>query len=159
MGIHEGDDLSDKVLNQVRDAARLEQYLTGIEVLLIENKPDIADLLQQVLVAAGAVVITTTTAEDAIAQLGHYRPDIVICNVCLPDRPGEWFIRQVRAHEIVDLRRIPAIAVAADTREVSAEKLMEAGFELYLSEFDVLLDFVAIVFNLAFRAESTQRHL
>lgn len=48
--------------------------LVGTQVLLVEDEPDIAELLAFVLKQAGADVLEATSALEALHKLTHYSP-------------------------------------------------------------------------------------
>src|SRR5689334_8445222 len=104
--------------------------LEGIQILLVEDEPDIAELFTFVLQEEGAEVIYTTSAAEALLVLEHQQPDILICNIKLPDHNGDWLIQQVRQSGFN--RAIPAIAVTSYTREVAADSMLNAGFQGFL---------------------------
>ncbi|MEH1940066.1 MAG: response regulator [Nostoc sp.] len=112
------------------------QQLAGTLILLVEDEPDIADLLTFILEAAGAEVIALTDAEAALDLIESLHPDILLCNVKLPDRDGNWLIEQIRVHSCSSLRQLPAIAITSYTREVSSYKALNAGFNRFLVKLE-----------------------
>ncbi|MBD1847263.1 response regulator [Cyanobacteria bacterium FACHB-63] len=106
--------------------------LAGVKVLLVEDECDIADLLLFILSEAGAEAIAVRQAKDALAQLHRSRPDILLSNVRLPDRNGDWLIQEIRQAEFGRMPRLPAIAVTSYTREFDANTVLEAGFDRFL---------------------------
>jgi CheY-like chemotaxis protein len=62
--------------------------LTGVHVLLIEDEPDIAELLCFVLRDAGADVVEAISAFEALHPLTQYSPNVIVCNLRLPDMDG-----------------------------------------------------------------------
>jgi CheY-like chemotaxis protein len=110
--------------------------LTGVQVLLVEDEPDIAALLVLVLETAGAAVTACTDAETALARIEALQPDILLCNVKLPLHDGDWLMQQIRRHTCSALRQLPAIALTSHTRDVSKFKALEAGFDHFLVKFE-----------------------
>ena len=74
------------------------QRLVKIRILLVEDEPDITELLIFILETAGAEVMALIDAEAALAMLQLFHPDILLCNVKLPDNDGNWLIKQIRGH-------------------------------------------------------------
>lgn len=126
---------SHQKINQETELNSL-QNLIGIQILLVEDEPDIADLLTFVLEADGAEVIALSDAEAALALVESLHPDILLCNVKLPDHDGNWLIEQIRVHSCSSLRQLPAIAITSYTREVSSHKALNAGFNRFLVKLD-----------------------
>jgi len=114
-----------------------EQSLAGIRVLLVEDEVDVAFLLQFILKNAGAEVIWVRSASKAFAQLQGAQPDVLLCDVKLPDQNGDRLIQQIRQLEMDTSLHLPAIALSSYTREISAERMIQAGFERFLpKDFD-----------------------
>jgi CheY-like chemotaxis protein len=126
---------TDQKINQETELNSL-QPLVGILILLVEDEPDIADLLIFILEAAGAEVMALTDAEAAFALVESLHPDILLCNVKLPDHDGNWLIEQIRVHSCLSLRQLPAIAITSYTREVSSYKALDAGFNRFLVKLE-----------------------
>ncbi|MBN3943432.1 MAG: response regulator [Nostoc sp.] len=112
------------------------QHLIGTTILLVEDEPDIADLLTFILEAAGAEVMALTDAETALDLIESLHPDILVCNVKLPDHDGNWLIEQIRVNSCPSLRQLPAIAITSYTREVSSYKALNAGFNRFLVKLE-----------------------
>jgi DNA-binding response OmpR family regulator len=111
-----------------------DQLLKNLQILLVEDEADIADLLMFVLEEAGAEVTLVTYAGAALQALENYQPDILLCNVKLPDRQGDWLIEQIRDHESAQEKTLPAIALTSYTREVSEGKVLAAGFQQFMDK-------------------------
>jgi CheY-like chemotaxis protein len=125
-----------------------EPPLNGLQVLLVEDEPDIAELLIIMLKDVGAEITLVTSAEEALATLEHQHPDILISNIRLPMHNGDWLIREIRSHEPASTPPLPAIAITSYTRDVHAENLLEAGYHWYLPKPHDPDELVAIVWNL-----------
>ncbi|PHM07066.1 response regulator [Nostoc sp. 'Peltigera malacea cyanobiont' DB3992] len=68
------------------------QNLVGIRILLVEDEPDIAELLIFILKTAGAEVMAFINAEAALSMLELFHPDILLSNIKLPDPDGNWML-------------------------------------------------------------------
>ncbi|MEH2272049.1 MAG: response regulator [Nostoc sp.] len=126
---------TDQKINQETELNSL-QHLIGTTILLVEDEPDIADLLIFILEAAGAEVMALSDAEEALILVESLHPDILLCNMKLPDHDGNWLIEQIRVHSCPSLRQLPAIAITSYTREVSSHKALNAGFNRFLVKLE-----------------------
>lgn len=126
--------------------ADVEQPLAHLQVLLVEDEPDIAELLLLILRNAGAEVRLVTSAETALSLLEHYHPDVLISNVRLPEKNGDWLIRQVHAQQSQE--DLPAIAITSYSREVSQVKLLQSGFHCFMPKPLEPDDLIATVLHL-----------
>jgi CheY-like chemotaxis protein len=109
------------------------QPLKGMQVLLVEDEPNMAVSLTDVLEHSGAAVIAATTALEALQVLAVQRPQILVCNLRLPDLEGTHLLEQVRQAPDTALRQLPALAVTSSSREYSAAAL-KAGFDYFLAK-------------------------
>jgi two-component system, OmpR family, response regulator len=81
--------------------------LTGIRVVVVEDHGDSREILEQMLRFYGAVVMTASTASDALAKAPE--ADVIVTDFALP--PGEdgvWLLEQVNTRP----RPIPVILVS-----------------------------------------------
>ncbi|MEH2375723.1 response regulator [Nostoc sp.] len=126
---------TDQKINQETELNSLQQ-LVGTLILLVEDEPDIADLLIFILETAGAEVMALTDAEAALALVESLHPDILVSNIKLPHHDGNWLIEQIRVHSTPSIRELPAIAITSYTREVSSHKALNAGFNRFLVKLE-----------------------
>ena len=94
-----------------------------MQILLVEDDPDIRITLAQNLEDAGYVVSAAATAADALRLALASRPDLVLLDLMLPDRPGAEVCQTLRANPTT--RAVPVIMVTAR----SSEDDRIAGFE------------------------------
>lgn len=130
------DSIATDQMNNRESKLNSHQHLVGIRILLVEDEPDIAELLIFILETAGAEVMALMDAEAALSMLELFHPDLLLSNVKLPDRDGNWLIEQIRVHSSSLLRQLPAIAITSYTREVSSSKSLDAGFDRFLVKLD-----------------------
>ncbi|WP_414568420.1 response regulator [Nostoc sp. CCY 9925] len=126
---------TDRTTNQESELNSLQKLLR-IRILLVEDEPEIADLLTFILEAAGAEVIALADAETALALVETVDPDLLLCNVKLPNHDGNWLIEQIRVHSCPSIRQLPAIAITSYTREVSRHKALSAGFDRFMVKLE-----------------------
>lgn len=105
--------------------------LKHIQVLVIEDHTDSREIVQRVLEEAGASVITTCCAQEAIAMLDHIQPDVIVSDIAMPGEDGYQLLRQIRASKA---KEIPAIALTAYVRPEDRQEALEAGFQTHLSK-------------------------
>ena len=59
----------------------MSESLKGLQVLLIEDEPDIAELLHFILFQNGAAVTVATTALEGLLVLNEQQPQVLVCNL------------------------------------------------------------------------------
>ncbi len=108
--------------------------LTGIRVMAIDDDVDALTLLRVVLEAAGAEVVTMSSAVDALKRVGDVKPDALVVDIGMPRMDGLDFITRIRASPDADVRDIPAAALTAFARSQDRTKALDSGFEMHLAK-------------------------
>jgi CheY-like chemotaxis protein len=124
------------------------QPISGTRILLVEDEPDITQLLIILLEAAGAEVVSFIEAEQALDEIESLQPDVLLCNVKLPDHNGDWLVKQLRSHPSPLLQNLPAIAITSYTREVANFQTLNAGFDRFIPKIDKLNEIVGEIVDL-----------
>ena len=57
-------------------------------VLVVDDEPNIVDVVTMALRFQGFAVESAGTGGDAIAAVSHFRPDLIVLDVMLPDMEG-----------------------------------------------------------------------
>ncbi|GAB3150436.1 response regulator transcription factor [Microbispora hainanensis] len=90
-------------------------------LLVVDDEPDIRELLSASLRYAGFEVITASSGRDAVLIAGKMRPDLIVLDVMLPDLDG--FAVSDRLH--ASGRRIPVLFLTA--RDANEDKIVGLG--------------------------------
>jgi CheY-like chemotaxis protein/two-component sensor histidine kinase len=111
--------------------------IEGARALVIDDEDDARDLVQRVLEERGAIVTTTSSAEEAWALLAAIDIDIILCDIGMPGMDGYQLMRRIRSGAGKS-RRIPALALTAFARPEDRKKAILAGYQSHLSKpFDI----------------------
>lgn len=109
--------------------------LRNIQVLIVEDHLDSMELLLFVLEAQEAVIVTAASMKEAQEKLESLRPDVILCDLSLPDASGYTLMQAWRTREIeLAIPTIPAIALSGSIREPDQQQGLEAGFQVCLSK-------------------------
>lgn len=106
--------------------------LEGVKILVVEDDADSLDLLKSLLEAAGATVMATSSAEDALTSLVDQLPELILSDVGLPGMDGYTFISKLRSLPENLGGAIPAAALTAHTRSKDRTEALRAGFQSYV---------------------------
>ncbi|MGC9526423.1 MAG: hybrid sensor histidine kinase/response regulator [Limnospira sp.] len=108
--------------------------LTGIKVLAVDDSEDCRELLAAVLGTCGAEIRVVASGAEVLADLGDFNPDVLICDIGMPDMDGYTLLRQIR--NLPDTRRknIPAIALTAFARAEDRRRAVELGFQQHVAK-------------------------
>ena len=69
---------------------------TGARILVVDDEPNIAELLSAALTLEGYEVGLAATGAEAIEQVRSFRPNLVMLDVMLPDFDGTEVCRRLR---------------------------------------------------------------
>ncbi|MFP4100991.1 PAS domain S-box protein [Coleofasciculus sp.] len=109
-----------------------ELDLTGIRVLAVDDEPDACELLKILLTQYGADVLTVTSASQVLTTLTSFEPDVLICDIGMPDIDGYTLLQQIRALPPEKGGQIPAIALTAYARQEDQQRALNSGYQRHL---------------------------
>jgi DNA-binding response OmpR family regulator len=104
----------------------------GERILVIEDEPDILELIEYNLGRAGFRVSGARDGEDGLAQALRDPPDLVLLDLMLPSLSGLDVCRRLR--ESPATREVPVIMVTAKGEEVDVVAGLEAGADDYITK-------------------------
>ena len=119
--------------------------LHDLTVLVVEDDPDSRDLIERWLAAHGAQVASSPSAPRALEMLRAVRPDVLVCDIGLPDMDGYEFIQRIRALDPGQGGTIPAVAVTAFARPEDRTQALRAGYQAHIAKPVGQSDLIAIV--------------
>jgi signal transduction histidine kinase len=103
---------------------------SSLDIVVVEDNDDIADVLAEWLAELGHGVRVARTGKRAVELVREQTPDLVICDLGLPDLDGVEVCRQVRR---LPLEHQPVmVALTGWGREGDVRATREAGFEHHL---------------------------
>jgi two-component system OmpR family response regulator len=70
---------------------------TPVRVLVVDDEPDLLDVVSRMLRSEGWAVATAATGGEALARAREFRPDAVVLDVMLPDQDGLRVLEGLRA--------------------------------------------------------------
>jgi two-component system OmpR family response regulator len=82
-------------------------------VLVVDDEPDIRELLKVNLELAGHQVITANDGREALAAVQREAPDAILLDLMMPEVDGWHVIEQLKASSGRDLSEIPVFMVTA----------------------------------------------
>ncbi len=101
-------------------------------VLVIEDNVDAADSLQDLLEMEGHCVAVAYDGPDGIAKARGFRPELVLCDIGLPDMDGFEVARAFREDEVLKCACLVALSGYALPEDL--ERAAEAGFARHIAK-------------------------
>jgi CheY-like chemotaxis protein len=98
------------VVDFTLQVAWMPTSLRGKHVLVVDDDPDIVDLIKFVVLQAGATVRTATGATEALNLLveSEWVPDVVLLDIGMPDMNGYELLLAIRRQD--GIQSVPAVA-------------------------------------------------
>lgn len=109
-------------------------------ILVIEDNETNLELMVYLLRSFNHVVLTAGDGVQGLEIARREIPDLIICDVHLPEVDGFEVVRQLKAS--AKLRKIPLVAVTAMAMVGDREKVINAGFDYYVSKPIIPEDFI-----------------
>lgn len=109
-----------------RDVAR------PLRVLVVEDNVDAAESLAEILAIAEHRVSVARDGETALAHAFVAPPEVVLCDIGLPDLDGYEVARRLRADERT--ARTYLVALTGYGQAADRDRAREAGFDLHLTK-------------------------
>jgi two-component system phosphate regulon response regulator PhoB len=101
-------------------------------ILVIDDEPDLLELVRVNLDRSGYQVETAASGKEALERLRRSAPDLVILDLMLPDLSGTEICRQIRSDS--ELKRLPVIMLTAKAEEVDRVVGFELGADDYVTK-------------------------
>ncbi|MDZ8054712.1 MAG: PAS domain S-box protein [Aulosira sp. ZfuVER01] len=106
----------------------------GLQILVVDDDADMRELAEFILTTSGAQVITAASAVQALTVLNQSVPDLLLCDIGMPEMDGYSLIRQIRKWSTQQGGNIPAIALTAYAGEINQQQALAAGFQKHISK-------------------------
>src|SRR5439155_21414187 len=71
--------------------------LKGATVLIVDDELETRELLKTIVRGAGAETMTAPSVAGALAILERRRPDLILCDIGMPQEDGYSLIRKIRS--------------------------------------------------------------
>ena len=117
--------------------------IVGARLLIIEDNPTNLELMTYLLGAFGHTPVGASTGEEGVRSAMQQPPDLILCDIHLPDINGFEVLARLRAVDA--LRQVPIVAVTASAMAGDREHVLAHGFDGYMSKPIVPETFVADV--------------
>lgn len=120
--------------------------LAGVKVLVVDDERDARELLQTILVDAGARVETAGSAKEGLFAYRYFAPQLLVSDIGMPDEDGYTFMRRLKEQALSRGESVvPSIALTAYTRAQDQARALAAGFGAHLGKPVNPLDFLSTV--------------
>ena len=122
--------------------------MTQQRVLVIDDEPDIRELLELTLLRMGLDTATAATVKEGMLEIQNFKPDLCLTDMKLPDGTGFDIVRYIQR----DYPHIPvAVITAFGSMETAVEALKAGAYDFVSKPVDLtkLRDLVQTALKLA----------
>lgn len=98
-------------------------------VLVVDDEPQILRVMRASLPIRGYEVLTASSGEDALNQLGKQIPDLVILDLAMPEMSGLEVCRRIR-----EFSTVPIIILSAKGSESDKVAALDLGADDYVTK-------------------------
>jgi DNA-binding NarL/FixJ family response regulator len=99
-------------------------------LMLVDDDPNLILLVKDYLEFRGYDVVTAENGREALEILENEIPDLIICDVMMPEMDGYTLVQQIR--ETTDLSWIPVLFLSAKGQTQDRVKGLNTGADVYI---------------------------
>jgi CheY-like chemotaxis protein len=105
----------------------------GLKVILVDDEPDIIEVIQDRLEAYGFTVVTAATGLEALKKLSLEKFDGVFLDVKMPEMDGIEALEEIRKRD----KKIPVIIItSSSSQEAAIEAIAKGASDYILKPFE-----------------------
>jgi two-component system, cell cycle response regulator DivK len=101
-----------------------------MKVLIVDDYPDMRDLLGRVLEALGYAVVLASHGKEGLEKAIAEKPNLILMDMMMPIMDGWEAARALRSHP--ETRKIPILAITALIRPHDLRTCLDAGCNGYI---------------------------
>jgi len=134
--------------SSVSEASDQESLLCGVQILLVDDQPDVRDFFSFALEQYGATITVVESASEALETLPQLKPDVLLSDIGMPVMDGYMLLREIRTWSPEQGGEIPAIALTAYAGEIDYNQAIAAGFQKHVRKPVDPLELATAIANL-----------
>jgi signal transduction histidine kinase len=104
----------------------------SVKIQVIEDDPHLNIAISETLRSYDFVIESFLNGVDALEWLKHNRPDVILCDIMMPEMDGYTLLRHTRSNP--HLRTLPFIFLTARTSMDDQRRAREIGVDDYLTK-------------------------
>jgi PAS domain S-box-containing protein len=138
------------------ETSRISPSLRNLRILVVDDYEEARESLTTLLSQNGAKITAASSGEEALRSLNALSseelPQILLCDIAMPDENGYSVLRRIRAWRSADgsepLNKIPAVALTAFAQSDDRLRAFSAGFQVYLAKPIAPQELISVVVGL-----------
>jgi DNA-binding response OmpR family regulator len=107
------------------------------KILIVDDEPNLVELVRINLASNGFEVMTATDGKEALKMLAAYSPDAIILDGRLPGMDGWEVCKIIKSDD--KIKDIPVIFLSSATQKEDVRKAQEVGCRMFFAKpFDTV---------------------
>ena len=106
--------------------------MTGASILVVDDNPLNQKLTKLLLLKSGYQVQTVANAQEALATLNTFAPDLILMDLQLPGMDGFELTRLLKKHPA--MQKVVIVALTAYAMKGDEDRAREAGCDGYIAK-------------------------
>lgn len=112
-----------------------------IRILVVDDEKNILDIIKFNLEVEGYEIVTSMDGEDALRRVGELKPDLILCDIMMPELDGLEVCRRLKSDGRTN--QIPVVMLSAKTQAQDKVSSIEAGADDFITKPFDFSDLVA----------------
>lgn len=120
--------------------------IPGTRVLVIDDEPEITDIVEAFLSEAGYVVASENQPTKAVAKVNDFKPNVILLDIMMPGMDGYDVCQQVK--QLPGMAHVPIIFLTGKDRADDMGRSFKVGGDMFIKKpfsCERLLEIVNIV--------------
>jgi len=120
--------------------------ISGTKVLVVDDEPEITDIVEAFLTEAGYTVAVENRPNEAVKRAQEFLPDVILLDIMMPGVDGYDFCQTIKKQP--DLAHVPIIFLTGKDRADDMGRSFKVGGDMFIKKpfsCERLLEIVNIV--------------
>ena len=120
--------------------------IPGTRVLVIDDEPEITEIVEAFLSEAGYLVASENSPQNAVAKVNQFRPDVILLDIMMPLMDGYDVCQQIKKQQ--NFAQVPIIFLTGKDRADDMGRSFKVGGDMFIKKpfsCERLLEIVNIV--------------
>ncbi|GLR17165.1 hybrid sensor histidine kinase/response regulator transcription factor [Portibacter lacus] len=101
------------------------------KILIVDDNEEFQNMIKEQL-EMDHLIITAINGLDAMKVASEQRPDLIICDIYMPEEDGISFLKKIKKND--DLSHIPVIMLSANIDEKTKKESIQCGAEDFIEK-------------------------
>lgn len=120
--------------------------IPGTKVLVIDDEPEITDIVEAFLSEAGYIVTSENQPTNAVDKVKEFKPNVILLDIMMPGMDGYDVCQQVK--QLPGMAHVPIIFLTGKDRADDMGRSFKVGGDMFIKKpfsCERLLEIVNIV--------------